>query len=153
MLNSCILNPKVDPLRSHSCYCALDATASGIKGSHTPISDLVRRVLSLQHEICVLQAMTERCETWQQGYESISFVARYSFLNRWAGLNEARCDTIYFASRVGPCMGIVESCKYLLAHPQFLALELRAPMGACSGQYGMSTGLHGNDTTVSVNTS
>ena len=36
-------------------------------------------------------------------------------------------------------MGIVEPFKHLLrvtAHPQFLALELQAPMGACSGQYG-----------------
>ena len=36
-------------------------------------------------------------------------------------------------------MGIVEPFKHLLrvtGHPQFLALELRAAMGACSGQYG-----------------
>ena len=42
------------------------------------------------------------------------------------------------ASGVGPCTGIVEPSKHLLsvtAHPHFLALELRASMGACSGQY------------------
>ena len=41
--------------------------------------------------------------------------------------------------RCGPCSGIVEPFKHFLrvtAHPQILALELRAPMGACSGQYG-----------------
>ena len=46
---------------------------------------------------------------------------------------------VYFVSGVGPCTGIVEPFKHLLrvtAHPQFLALELRTPMGACSGQYG-----------------
>ena len=46
---------------------------------------------------------------------------------------------VYFASGVGPCTGIVETFKHLLrvtVHPQFLTLELRAPMGACLGQYG-----------------
>ena len=61
MLNSCIWNPKIDQQSSHSCYCTLDATTSGIKGSHTPVHGLVRSVLSLQHEICVLQVMTECC--------------------------------------------------------------------------------------------
>ena len=44
-----------------------------------------------------------------------------------------------FASRVGPCMGIIQLFNHLLrvnAHPQILLLELRAPMGACPGQYG-----------------
>ena len=51
-----------------------------------------------------------------------------------------------FASGVGPYMGIVEPFKRVLcvtAYPQILALELRVPMGACSGQYGkllVSTG-------------
>ena len=46
---------------------------------------------------------------------------------------------VYVAFGVGSCMGIVETFKHLLrvtVHPQFLTLELRAPMGACSGQYG-----------------
>ena len=53
---------------------------------------------------------------------------------------------VYFASGVGPCTRIVEPFKHLLrvtAHPQFLVLELRAPMGACSGQYSTPTNLHG----------
>ena len=44
-----------------------------------------------------------------------------------------------FASGVGPCVGTVEPFKHVLrvtAHPQVLALELRAPMGTCLGQYG-----------------
>ena len=43
-----------------------------------------------------------------------------------------------FASEVGTCTGIVEPSKHLLsatAHPQFLVLELQAPMGACLGHY------------------
>ena len=59
MLNSCVVNLKVRPLSSHSCDCVLDATTSGIKGSHTPIHGLVRSILSLQHDNCILQAMTE----------------------------------------------------------------------------------------------
>ena len=31
-------------------------------------------------------------ETWQRGYESVSFVARYSFLHCWADLDEAQSD-------------------------------------------------------------
>ena len=40
------------------------------------------------------------------------------------------------ASGVGPCVVIVESFKHVprvTAHPQMLALELRAPMDTCSG--------------------
>ena len=93
-------------------------------------------------------------ETWQRGYESVSFVARYSFLHCTcrAGLDEARSDdsihpgSLYFASEVGPCTGIVtvEPFKHLLpvtSHPQFLALEPRAFMGARSGQYGIKATL------------
>ena len=42
---------------------------------------------------------------------------------------------------MGACTGIVGLFKHLLhvrAHPQFFGLELRVPMGACTGQYGMS---------------
>ena len=38
-----------------------------------------------------------------------------------------------FAFRVGPCVEIVEPFKHILSvttHPQVLARELRAPMGA-----------------------
>ena len=42
-------------------WCNLGTTTSGIKGSHTPVRGLVRSVLSLQHEIHVLQTTTKRC--------------------------------------------------------------------------------------------
>ena len=87
---------------------------------------------------------------WQWGYESVHFVACCSFLHCRAGLDEAqtkqRCKSIRytlaanFTPGVGLCRGIVEPFKHLLCattHPQFLALELRAPMGACLGQYGI----------------
>ena len=82
-------------------------------------------------------------ETWQQGYESVSFVAWYSFLHCRTMLEAVMRYThaVYFASRMSPCTGIVEPFKDLLrvtAHPQLLALELWVPMGACSGQYGTS---------------
>ena len=55
MLNSCVVNPKVGPL---SCDCS---DAPRHQASKTPVRGLVRSVPSLQHEICVLQATTERC--------------------------------------------------------------------------------------------
>ena len=78
--------------------------------------------------------------------ESVRFLARYNFLYRRAGLNvdEARAKrlsrsiwyllTSNFASGMGVCAGIVEPFKHILhetAHPLFLLLELRSPMGAC----------------------
>ena len=102
---------------------------------------------SLQHKICKRQP--NGAENWQQGYESVCFVAWYSFLYCRAGLDEVqmkqRCKWIWytlvanFASRVSPCAEIVEPFKLLLhvtAHPQFFELELRAPMGTCPGQHG-----------------
>ena len=49
-------------------------------------------------------------ETWQQGYESVSFVARYSFLHYQAGLDEARSDDVVHPGsllriRCGPLLG------------------------------------------------
>ena len=52
-----------------------------------------------------------------------------------------------FTSGVGPFMRIIEPFKQVLrvtAHPQILTLELRAPMGACSGQYGSTHALSEN---------
>ena len=121
---------------------------SGIKVSHIPIHSLVHSVLRLQYKICVLQA-TNASEGWQRGYESVRFLARYSFLQRRAGLDEARAKRRFrsirytlaanFASGMGVCTEIVGLFKHLFrvtAHPQFLVLELRAPMSACSGHYG-----------------
>ena len=61
---------------------------SCIKGSRTPVRGLVRSVLRLQHEIHVLQ-VTNAAEAWQLGYKSVGFLARYTFLHRRAGLDEA----------------------------------------------------------------
>ena len=124
---------------------------SGINGLHTPIFGIVHSIFPLQHKLHVVQVVTERCGTWQWGYESVHFVARYSFLHCRAGLDEAwmkwQCKSIWYAlaanftSGVGPCAGIVESFKNLLcvtALPQYLVFELQAVIGACLGQYSNS---------------
>ena len=118
MLNSCILNPKVDPLSSHSCYCALDATTSGIKGSHTPVRGFICSVLSLQHESCVLQAMTERCGNFATRLQ----VGQHEAQSMKLEVTMQYTLAVNFASGVGPCTGIFEPFKHLLrvtAHPQF----------------------------------
>ena len=115
--------------------------------AHT-VDSLVHSVLRLQFKICVVQA-TNASESWQRGYESVRFLARYSFLQRRAGLDEARTKRRFrsirytlagnFASGVGVCTEIVGLFKHLFrvtAHPQFRVLELRAPMSACFGHYG-----------------
>ena len=56
MLNPGVMNPKVGPLRLF--WGTFEATTSG---SHTPVHGLVRSILPLQHEICVLQATTGCC--------------------------------------------------------------------------------------------
>ena len=43
--------------------------------------------------------------------------------------------TANFASGMGPCLGTFKYLLSVIAHTQILALELRAPMGACLGQY------------------
>ena len=54
---------------------------------------LVRSVLCLLYEICVLQA-TNAAKPWQRDFELVRFLAGYSFLHCRAGLiwlkNEAR---------------------------------------------------------------
>ena len=118
---------------------------SGIKVSHIPVHNLVRNVLRLQYKIRVLQA-TNASEGWQGGYQSVRFLARYSFLQRRAGLDEARAKrrfrsirytlAAYFASGMGACARTFKHLLRVTAHPQFLVRELRAPTDACSGQYG-----------------
>ena len=66
-----------------SCDCALGATTSGIKVLHTPLHGLVRSVLSLQHEICILQAMTERCGNLAMRLRVGQFCSTISFLPGW----------------------------------------------------------------------
>ena len=143
---------KVGPLSSRtqlrSFWCALGVTTSGVKVSHIPVHSLVRCVLSLRHEIQVLQA-TNAAEALQRGYESVRFLAWYSVFHCRAGFDEVRakrrCRSIWYilpanlASWVDACAKIVGPFKHLLrvtAHPQFLVLELRVPMGACPRQYG-----------------
>ena len=126
-----------------SCDCALGATTSGIKVLHTPLHGLVRSVLSLQHEICILQAMTECCGNLATRLR-VSQLCSTIQLSPWLASTKHEVTmrytlAVYFASGVGPCMGIFEPFKHLLcvtAHPQLLVLELQVPMGACSGQYG-----------------
>ena len=106
-----------------SFWCASGTTTPGIKGTHTPVRGLVHNILRLQPKIRLLQAMNA-VETWQQDYRSAHFVARYSFLHHWPGLDKAwakwQCKSIWyllaanFASGVGPCGGIVEPFKHLL---------------------------------------
>ena len=52
-----------------------------------------------------------------------------------------------------PCAGIVEPFKHLLrvtTDPQIMVFELRAPMGACPGQHGISTLFHPNIVVLSI---
>ena len=115
---------------------------SGVTGSHMHMGS----VLPLRHKFAYCKRRLNAAETWQRGsYRSVRFLARYSFLHCRAGLDKARCKWIWypaanFASGSGPRAGIIEPFKHSLrvtAHPQFLALELRAPVGACPGQYGL----------------
>ena len=153
MLNSCIVNPKVGPLSSHSCDCS-DANwtpqhqASKVRTHLSVALFAVFFPCSTKFTYCKQQP--NDAETWQWGYKLVCFVAWYSFLYCRAGLNEARkkrrCKSIWyplaanFTSGVGPYTGIVEPFKLILCvttHPQFLTLELRVPISACLGQYGI----------------
>ena len=111
MLNSCVLNPKVDLLSSHSCDCALDAMTSGFKGLHTPIRGLVRSVLSLQHKIYVLQVRTERCRNLAMGLRvgQLCSTIQLSPLSGWPRRSTKRwCGTPWqFTSHPGgPLHGV-----------------------------------------------
>ena len=84
-------------------------------------------------------------ETWQRGYESVCFVARYSFLYCRAGLDEAwtkcRCKSIWYPLAANFTSGLLALARGKLdhfrvtAHPQFLVLKVQVPMGTCPGQY------------------
>ena len=146
MLNSCVVNLKVGSLSSHSCDSSGALWTSQHQASHTPVLSLVCSILSLQHEICVLQATTELCRNLATRLRvgQLCSTTLLSPLSGWPWWSTDEATMRYtlaanFASGVGPCMGIVEPFKHLLrvtAHPHFLAVELRAPMGACLGQYG-----------------
>ena len=143
MLNPCAVNPKVSPLRSHSSDRSDALWAPNIRRHRFAY---MGSVLPLRHKFAYCKRRLNAAETWQRGsYRSVRFLARYSFLHCRAGLDKARCKWIWypaanFASGSGPRAGIIEPFKHSLrvtAHPQFLALELRAPVGACPGQYGL----------------
>ena len=124
---------------------------SGIKVSHTPLCSLVCSILCRQNKIHILQAMNA-AEAWHRGYESVCFLAWYNFLHRCASLDKARAKRRYrltlaanFTPGMGACKGRVQPFKHLhhvTAHPQFLVLELQAPMGTCPGQYDICIMVH-----------
>ena len=142
---------------------------SGIKDSHTPVRSLVRSVLHLQHEICILQPINT-AGTWQRGNESVHFLAWYSFLHCWAGLNEAQMKwqswsiwswrtilsmnpytlAITFTPWVGTCTGIVKPFKHLLtAHPNFSEVWAASVHGRLPGTIRESSlGGHSSTTTA-----
>ena len=103
---------------------------------HTLVSSLVRSVFHLQHEFRILQAMNAANPEQIYNVDKIGLKDwKYVQSKQWCG------------SGVGTCTEIVEPFKQLLpatAHAQFLVLELRAPMGTCSGQYSshMSSHVH-----------
>ena len=148
MLNSCEVNLKVGQLSSHTCDCSLWAPWHQVHTHLSTASFAAFFPCSTKFAYC-----KQRLNAVKWGYKSVCFVAHYNFLHCQASLNKARtkwvkqrCKSIRytlaenFTSWVGPYSRIVEPFKHLLratAQPQFLALELRAPMGACPGQYGM----------------
>ena len=120
---------------------------SRIKVSHVSIHILICSVLRLQYEICILQATNASeglaVRLW---VGPLSSTIQLSSLSGWpqrsTGEATMQVDSVHQAANfawVGACAVIVESFKHLLrvtAHPQFLMLELWAPMGTCSGHYG-----------------
>ena len=147
MLNSRVVNPKVGPLSSHSCNCsdAFWTTRHQVPKVHTHPS-----VASFATFFPILQATTEHCGNLATRLRVSPLCHDTAFSTVGLALTNHGCtnDASPFsplaanlASRVGPCMGIVEPFKRVLcvtAHPQVLALELQAPMGTCLGQYGIS---------------
>ena len=145
MLNSCVVNLKVGSLSSHSCNSSGALWTPQHQASKVcthPSVALFAAFFPCNMKFIYCKQRLNSAETWQWGYESVSFVARHSFLHCQAGTDEVTMRytlAANFASGMGPCTGIVEPFKHLLrvtAHPHFLAVELWVPMGACLGQYG-----------------
>ena len=113
MLNPGVVNPKVGLLISQTCSCNCFEALRGPRHQvHTHLSvALFAAFFPCSTIFAYCKWWLDAVETWQRGYESVHFAARYSFLHcrpRLAG-------------------GIVEPFKHLLhatANPQFLALEL-----------------------------
>ena len=95
MLNVCVVNPKVGLLSSHSCDCS-DALwtprhqASKVRTHLSVASFAAFFPCSMKFAYCKWQL--NAAETWQRGCESVSLVARYSFLHCRADLDEAQSD-------------------------------------------------------------
>ena len=148
ILNSCVVNLNVGPLSSHSCDCSDALWAPWHQASKVcthSVHGLVCSVLPLQHEIHVLQVMTECCRNLatRLWVGPLCSTIQLSPLSGWPRRSTDEVTMRYtleanFVSGVDLCMEIIESFKQLLcatAHPQFLAPELRAAVGACPGQY------------------
>ena len=123
MLNSCIVNPKVGLLSSHSCDCSGALwtpwhQVSKVCTHHFVALFVVFFLCSTKFVYCKWRL--NAAETWQQGYKS-----QLSPLSGWPQRSMDETTIRYtlaanFASGVGPCTGIVESFKHLLcvtAHP------------------------------------
>ena len=127
-------------------WCALGATTSHIKDSHTPVRELVQSILPLQHKIHEMQVTTEHCRklATRLWFSPLCSTIQLSPLLGWPRQSMDETTMWYplaanFTSRAGPCTGIVEPFKHFLCvttHPQFLVLELSAPIGTRPGQYG-----------------
>ena len=123
MLNPGVVNPKVGLLISQTCSCDCFEALRGPRHQvHTHLSvALFAAFFPCSTKFAYCKWWLDAVETWQQGYESVHFAARYSFLHCWPGLDEAQTKWQC------PCGGyIVEPFKHLLhatADPQFLALE------------------------------
>ena len=127
-------------------WCALGATTSRIKIHTHPSVSLFREFFYCSTKSTKCKWQLNTAENWQRDYDSVHFVARYSFLHCQGWPRQSMDETTMqyplaanFTSRAGPCTGIVEPFKHLLCvttHPQFLVLELWAPIGASPGQYG-----------------
>ena len=92
MLNSCVLNPK--KVRwVHIAVIAHWMPRHQASKVHThPSLALFTAFFPCSTKFAYCKWWLDAAETWQRGYELVSFVARYSFLHCRAGLDEARSD-------------------------------------------------------------
>ena len=89
----CVVNPKVGLLSSHSCDCSDALWAPRHQASKVcthPSVVSFTAFLPCNTKFAHCKRRPNAAETWQQGYESVLFVARYSLLHCWAGLDEAQ---------------------------------------------------------------
>ena len=119
MLNSCIMNPKVGPLGSHSCYCCDALWAPRHQTSKVCTQPSVASFavfFPLQHHICILEVTTEQCRnlTTRLRIVPLCSTIQLSSLSGWPrrSTDEGTMQVdlvplaVNFASRVGPCAGM-----------------------------------------------